>query len=99
MVHLNNMLFYKKLDDNSMKQFLYKIMSVLAGMTKREKLDRDTFDILQPNNAMTSRFYILPKIYVRIYWVDLVYCPAGPHENVSLYVDHHLSPLVKKIPS
>ena len=56
MAHLNNTLFYKKLDDDFMKQFSYDIMSVLAAMTKREKLDRDTFDLLRPKKAKTRGY-------------------------------------------
>ena len=44
--HLNNTLFYKKLGDDPMERFLEEITSVLAPMSKREMLDRDTFDFL-----------------------------------------------------
>ena len=40
------MLFYKKLGDDPTERFSEEIMSVLAGMTEREMLDRDTFDFL-----------------------------------------------------
>ena len=45
MDHLNT-LFYEKLQDDPTKRFSEEITTVLAGMTEREILGRDTFDFL-----------------------------------------------------
>ena len=100
MDHLNNMLFYEKLQDDPTERFSEEITTVLAGMTEREILDRDTFDFLRPRNVRTSRFYILPKIHKKdIPGRPIVSSCGAPTENISLFVDYHLRPLVKKIPS
>ena len=52
MDHLNNALFYEKLVDDPMERFSEEIMSVLAGMTKRQTLDRDMFDFLKPKKCL-----------------------------------------------
>ena len=36
MDHLNNTLFYEKLEDNRTERFSEEITAVLAGMTKKE---------------------------------------------------------------
>ena len=46
MDHFNNMLFYENLQDYPTERFSEEITKVLAGMTEREVLDRDTFDFL-----------------------------------------------------
>ena len=85
MDHLNNTLFYEKLQDDPTERFLVEIMTVLAGMTEREILGRDTFDFLQPRNARTSRFYILPKIHQKdIPGRPIVSSGGAPTENISV---------------
>ena len=97
---LNNMLFYEKLQDDSTEWFSEEITTVLAGMTEREILEKDAFDFLRPRNARTFRFYILPKIHKKDIPVrPIVSSCRAPTENISLFVDYHLRPLVKKIPS
>ena len=67
-------------------------------MTEREILDRDTFDFLRPRNVRTSQFYILPEIHKKgIPGRPIVTSCGAPTENISLFVDYHLHPLVKKI--
>ena len=69
-------------------------------MTERKMLDRDSLDFLRPKNARTSRFYILPKIHrMDILGRPTVLSYGALMENIPLFDDHHLSPLVKKIPS
>ena len=73
-------------------------MTVLAGMTKREKLDGETFNFARLRNDRTSWFYILPKIHKKdIPGRPIVSSCGAPMENISLFVDYQLSPLVKKI--
>ena len=100
MDHLNNTLFCEKLEDDFTERFSEEIMTDLAGMTEREILDGGTFDFLWPRNARTSRFYILPKIYNKdILGRPIVSSCGAPTEKISSFVDYHLRPLVKKIPS
>ena len=63
MDQINNTLLHEKLEDEPMKQFSKVITTVLAELTERKIVDRDTFYFLRPRNARTSRFYILPKIH------------------------------------
>ena len=90
MDHLNNMLFYEKLGNDPTERFSEEIMSVVAGMTEREMLSRDTFDFLRPKNARTSQFYDLPKIHKKdIPGRPIVSSCGAPTKNISLFVDHH----------
>ena len=84
MDHLSNMLLYEKLGDDTTEQLLEEITSVLARMTERETLDRDTFEFLQPKNAWISWFYILPKIHKK----DIPGRPivSGPPQKIYLYL-------------
>ena len=71
----------------------------LPSQTERQILDRNTFDFLRPGDARTSRLYILPKIHKDIPGRLIVSSCGTPTKNISLFVDYHLHPLVKKIPS
>ena len=69
-------------------------------MFQRKIIDRETFNFLRPKNARTSRFYILPKVHkTNIPGRPIVSSCGAPTENISLYVDYHLSPLVRDLPS
>ena len=88
MGHLDNTLFYEKLSDNPTEWFSEEITSALAEMTKRKILDKDAFDFLQPKNAKTSQFCILPKLHKKdIPGRPIVSSCGAPTENISLFVD------------
>ena len=69
-------------------------------MREKRILERETFCFLQPRNVRTSRFYILPKIHKPgILGRPIVSSSGAPTGKISYFVDHHLNPLVRKIPS
>ena len=82
------------------ERFSEEITSSLAEMHERHVIDRDAFEFLRPKKIRTSRFYILPKIHKDgIPGRPIVSSCGAPTENISLFVDYHLSPLVRRIPS
>ena len=100
MDHLNNTQFYEKLSDDATEWFSEEITSLLEEMREKRVLERETFCFLQPRNVRTSRFYILPKIHKPgIPGRPIVSSCRASTEKISYFVDHHLNPLVKKIPS
>ena len=55
---------------------------------------------LRPKDIRTSWFYILPKLHKPgIPGRPIVSSCGAPTEKISKFIDHHLSSLVKKIPS
>ena len=100
MKHLNNTQFYEKLSEDPTERFSEEITNYLTGMFERNVLDRDTFGFLRPKDVRTSRFYILPKLHKPgIPGRPIVSSCGAPTERISKFIDYHLSPLVKKVPS
>ena len=100
MSHLDNKQFYEKLSENPTERFSEDIRSILKEMAEKKLFDKDTFDFLQPKESGHPGFIFYQKYTNQVYREDLLYRPVGaPTENISFFVDHHLSPLVKKIPS
>ena len=100
MHHLNNTHFYEKLSDDPTERFTAEIRSLLEEMKDKKVLEKENFCFLQPRNVRTSPFYILPKIHKPgIPGRPIVSSCGAPTEKISYFVDHHLNPLVKKIPS
>ena len=100
MNHHGNGQYYKQLSTDPTEQFSEEITVALAEMVERRAIDKDTIDFLWPHNARTSWIYILPKIHkAGIPGRPIVSSCGAPTEKISRLVDHHLSPLVKNIPS
>ena len=65
-------------------------------------MDEKTLEYFLVNDPKLGRFYLLPKIHKRLNGV-----PGRPvisnsgyfTENISEFLDHHLQPLAKKVPS
>ena len=63
-------------------------------------LDKETMKCLLSEEMRTSLFYILPKIHKP--WNPgrpIVSSCGAPTEEISLFVDYHLAPLVNTLPS
>ena len=100
MNHLNNSQFYEKLSEDPTERFSKEVTNYLSGMFERNVLDRNTFQFLLPKDPRTSRFYILPKIHKPgAPGRPIVSSCGAPTEGISKFIDHHLGPLVKNIPS
>ena len=85
---------------NNVSLFSEEVARSLSGMLESGVLNKDTFQYLLPRNARTSRFYILPKIHKT--WLPgrpIVSSCEASTENVYKFVDCHLGPLIRKIPS
>ena len=100
MCHLNNDQFYEKLQHDPTEQFSDDITSLLADMFSRRVIDKHTLEFLRPRDVRTSRFYVLPKIHkAGVPGRPIVSSCGCPTEKISLFVDYHLNPLVRNVPS
>lgn len=69
-------------------------------MSHNGHFQKDMKKYFTPHNPQTARFYHLPKIHTTNIPGRLIVSSCGtPTEHISEYVDHHLCPLVTKIPS
>ena len=100
MRHLNNQSHYKPLDSDPTSDFSSQIQSTLDDMKDREHLSRKAHKFLSPINTKPARFYLLPKIHKPGNPGRPILSGNGsPTENISLYVDHYIKPLVSLAPS
>ena len=98
--HLNNKDHYLKLDNDPPQRFSLEIEQVLIQMTNRYSIPEELIHILVPDETGVSRFYILPKMHKPGNPGRPIVSSCGsPTEGISRFIDFHLSPLVRKIPS
>ena len=63
-------------------------------------IDDETAKYLKENSPKPGRFYIIPKIHKQGHpGRPIVSSNSHPTERISQFVDHHLQPLVTKLPS
>ncbi|XP_071141774.1 uncharacterized protein [Mytilus edulis] len=98
---LSNAKFYKELACDPTKEISKKINDVLSEMNKDKQIDDDTYDYLRPDETCTAgRFYLLPKLHKEgIPGRPIVSANGHPTEKISEFVDYHLRPHVKQLPS
>ena len=100
MNHLSNSQFYEKLSEDPTERFSKEVTNYLLGMFERNMLDMHTFQFLFSKHPWTSQFYILPKIHKSgAPGRPIVSSCGAPTEGILKFIDDHLGPLVKKIPS
>ena len=104
MRHLENQQHYRKLLRDPTEPFLEEVKTTLREMVSRYSINQEIMASLLPNNCKASCFYILPKIHKPGNPGRPITCISSckaPTEGIShfVHVDHHLAPLVKKIPS
>ena len=98
--HLDNENYYQKLNDDPTERFSSEIRDFLLDMVSRQAINKETMLSIAPETVKASRFYILPKIHKRGNPGRPIVSSCGaPTEGISRFVDYHLNPLVKKIPS
>ena len=100
MRQLNNQSHYQLLNSDPTTDFSAQIQSTLDDMKDRECLSQKAHKFLSPINTKAARFYLLPKIHKPGNPGRPILSGNGsPTENISLYVDHFLKPLVSLAPS
>ena len=97
---LDNRNHYLKLDDDPTQRFSLEIEQVLIEMANRCSIPEELIHILVPDETRVSRFYILPKVHKPGNPGRPIVSSCGsPTEGISRFINFHLSPLVRKIPS
>ena len=100
MQHLDNDQEYHRLDEDSTEEFANEISLFLRDMRSCQVIDEETMRGLLPKDPRASRFYILPKIHKPGCPERPIASSCGaPMERISHFVDLHLGPLVRDIPS
>ena len=97
---LKNTNFYKQLQSDPTDSITTEIRNILAEMHENGHIDKDTFNYLVPENCSPGRFYMLPKLHKEgIPGRPIVSANGHPTEKISEFVDYHLRPFVKALPS
>ena len=92
--------FYKKLTHNPTSEHAALVDNAIDNMKHRGALEEKTAKKLKTDNPKTPRLYFLPKIHKPNNPGRPVVSSIGCHtEKISHYVDHHLQPLNKALPS
>ena len=77
-----------------------KLVNDTIQRFKKEKLLKKKIpDGLKVPNQKTPKFYMQPKIHKKITWSTSISSANCRTSSVSKYVDYHLQPIVKEIPS
>ncbi len=89
-----------RIHDNLPRDEREAIQSTLDGMHSCGDLTDKAHDFLSPTDCRPARFYLLPKIHKpgnpgR----PIVSGNGSPTENISMYVDHFIKPLVPQAAS
>ena len=91
---------YKKLEEDSTLQHSSLVNDTIDRFKKENQLSKKLADGLRSANPETPKFYISPKIYKennpRRPVINSITCHTS---EISRFVDHHLQPLVREIPS
>ncbi|XP_071149216.1 uncharacterized protein [Mytilus edulis] len=98
---LSNTKFYKHLESDPTKEISKQINEVLSDMNSKKHIDDDTYDYLRSDETCTAgRFYLLPKLHKEgIPGRPIVSANGHPTEKISEFVDYHLRPHVRTMPS
>ena len=91
---------YKKLEEDSTLQYSSLVNDTIDRFEKESQLSKKLADGLKSANPKTPKFYISPKIYKENNPGRPVINSITRHTSeISRFVDHHLQPLVREIPS
>ena len=92
--------FYKKLPHNPTSEHAALVDNAIDNLKIQGKLDGKMADKMKTDNPKTPRFYLLPKIHKPDNPGRPVVSSIDCHtEKISHFVDHHLQPLNKALPS
>ena len=91
---------YKKLQNNPTLQHNKLVNDTITRFKKEKLLPQNIADGLSTSNLRTPKFYLSPKIHKPYNPGRPVISSVDCHtSNISRYVDYHLQPIVKNIPS
>lgn len=93
---------YQLLTDNPTNKFTSELRNLVEGQARSNGLSPETTALLVPQNPITPKIYILPKIHKGVTpppGRPIVSGCGSPTERISAFVDSHLQPLVKDLPS
>ena len=97
---LSNRTVYKKVEENPTSLHAAYVDNTIEGLKLQGHLDEKMANQLKTSNPKTPRLYLLPKIHKPGNPGRPVVSSIGCHtERISKYVDHHLQPLNKSLPS
>ena len=97
---LSDKKFYKILDHNPTSENAALVENAIDSLKQRGLLDEKMAEKLKPVEPKTPRFYLLPKIHKPNNPGRPVVSSINCHtERISQYVDSHLQPLNKALPT
>ena len=97
---LNDSKFYRRLNEDITVNIQKRVTVYANRMYTDDLIDEKTKQYLIQPDVKPGRFYILPKVHKpgnpgR----PIVSSKSHPTEHISHFIDHHLQPLVHKLPS
>ena len=97
---LNDIQFYGKIDNDTSPLTHECVKKYIFGLQFDEMIDDETATCLKENYPKPGRFHTIPKIHKHGHpGRPIVSSNSHPTERISQFVDHHLQPLVTKLPS
>ena len=92
--------FCKKVKENPTNEHPALVENALDGLKHQGLLEARIADQQKPLDPQTQKLYLLPKIHKPNNPGRLVVSSVGCNtEKISAYVDHHLQPMNKQLPS
>ena len=97
---LNNTKNYKKRQEDQTATNMKLVNDTIERFKKQKLINEKVSERLKRNGPRTPNFYLRPKIHKEGNSDHLVVSSVNCHTaNISNYVDYHLEPIVKEIPS
>ena len=91
---------YHKMDHNPTTEHAALVENAIDTLKLNGQLEEKLAEKLKPHNPKTPRMYLLPKVHKPGNPGRPVVSSIGCHtENISKYVDYHLQPLNRALPS
>ena len=92
--------FYRELDSDPTEEHAETVRKTLYEMHEPKHIDDKALEYLLPEYPKPGRFYLLPKIHKEGNpGRPIISANDHPTEKISEYVDFHLRPFVKELPS
>jgi hypothetical protein len=100
---LNDTKYYTKLESDPTPSFTKDVDKALKKAVTVGLIDNDMKNALRPKNTKPGRFYTLPKIHKQFDNTPtgrpIISGNGTVTEKISLFIDHHLKPLVPQLDS
>ena len=97
---LNNTENYRKLQEDPTATNMKLVNDTMERFKKQKLINEKVAEGLKRNDPKTAKFYLRPKIHKEGNPGRPVVSSVNCHTaNISKYVDYHLQPIVKEIPS